>query len=105
MMDLREICAEKIRAMSDRARYRDFYDLYLILKTYSLDLQEILGYVRQKEIRKPVTSSNILRNWKMTGEQKEIEKRAIYYSQPVEDSLIEEMLCNLPIIEISEQDW
>ena len=28
VMDIREIGAEKIRAMSDRARYRDFYDLF-----------------------------------------------------------------------------
>ena len=27
VMDPREICAEKIRAVSQRARYRDFYDL------------------------------------------------------------------------------
>ena len=101
VMDIREICAEKIRAMSDRARYRDFYDMYLILKTHKLDLQEILGYVRQKEIRKPITRASILQNWKMTEEQKEIEKKAIYYSQPIEDSLIEEMLYNLPGIEIS----
>lgn len=25
VMDIREICAEKIRAMNDRARYRDFF--------------------------------------------------------------------------------
>ena len=32
VMDVKEIAAEKIRAMSDRARYRDFYDLFLILE-------------------------------------------------------------------------
>lgn len=101
VMDIREICAEKIRAMSDRARYRDFFDVYLILKTHNLDLQEILGYVQQKEIRKPITKANILRNWKMTGEQKGIEKQAIYYSQPIEDSLIDGMLYSLPDFEIS----
>jgi len=37
----------------------------------------------------------------MTGDQREIEKRAIYYSQPIEDTLIEEMLHGLPNIEIS----
>ena len=62
VMDIREICAEKVRAMSDRARYRDFFDVYLILKTHQLDLQEILGYVRQKEIRKPITKASILLN-------------------------------------------
>lgn len=32
VMDIKEICAEKIRAMSDRSRYRDFYDFYQILR-------------------------------------------------------------------------
>jgi len=101
VMDIREICAEKIRAMSDRARYRDFFDVYLILKNYRLDLQEILEYVRQKEIRRPITKASILRNWNMTGDQKEFEKQAIYYSQPIEDALIEETLHGLPDFEIS----
>ncbi len=101
VMDIREICAEKVRAMSDRARYRDFFDVYLILKTHQLDLREILGYVRQKEIRKPITKASILRNWNMTGEKKEAEKQAIYYSQPIEDSIIEETLHGLPDFEIS----
>jgi predicted nucleotidyltransferase component of viral defense system len=96
VMDIREILAEKIRAMSDRARYRDFFDVYLIQKAYQLDPQEILSYVRQKEIRKPITRASILRNWIMTGEQKELEKQAIFYSHPIEDALIEEMLQNFP---------
>jgi predicted nucleotidyltransferase component of viral defense system len=100
VMDIREICAEKLRAMSDRARYRDFFDVYLILKTYKLDLQEILGYLRQKEIRKPITKASIFQNWKMTTEQKETEKKAIYFSKPIEDLLIEEMLHSLPDLDI-----
>lgn len=100
VMDIREICAEKIRAMSDRARYRDFYDTYLILKTYPLNLDEINGIIRQKEIRKTISKTNILQNWGITREQKEVEEQIIYYSQPVENALIEEMIKNLPIGEI-----
>ena len=44
-MDIKEIAAEKIRAMSDRARYRDFYDLFLILEKYWLNLNEIVGLI------------------------------------------------------------
>ena len=101
VMDIREICAEKFRAMSDRARYRDFFDVFLILKTHKLDLQEIIGFLHQKEIQKTITKANIFQNWKMTGDQRVIEKRAIYYSQPIEDTLIEEMLHGLPNFEIS----
>lgn len=100
VMDIREICAEKIRAMSDRARYRDFFDVYLILKTYHLEFQEILDYVRQKEIRKPITKVRILQNWNMTREQKEAEKQVIFYSHPIEDPLIEGMLQGFPSFEI-----
>ena len=49
VMDIKEITAEKIRAMSDRARYRDFYDLFLILEKYQLNLDKIVGYIKQKK--------------------------------------------------------
>jgi hypothetical protein len=45
--------------MSDRARYRDFFDVYLILKNYKIDLQEIIGFIREKEIRNPITKAMI----------------------------------------------
>lgn len=97
VMDIREICAEKIRAMNERARYRDFYDIYLILKKHRIDLDEILGYIHQKEIRKPIIKTNILQNWRITREQKQVEEKTIYYSHPIEDALIEEMIRYLPI--------
>jgi predicted nucleotidyltransferase component of viral defense system len=36
VMDLREILAEKLRAASGRARYRDFYDIAIILDTHQI---------------------------------------------------------------------
>lgn len=101
VMDIKEIASEKIRAMSDRARYRDFYDLYLILEKYQLDLTEIIGYIKQKEIRKPITKTNILANWKVIGTQKEMEMTQIYYSRAVNDKQIEKMIANLPFLKIS----
>jgi len=100
VMDIREICAEKVRAMSDRARYRDFFDIYLVIKNYQFDLEEIIGYIRQKEIRSPITKANILQNWGITRAQKEREEKVIFYSQPIEDSLIEELIQDLPFDEI-----
>jgi len=96
VMDIREICAEKIRTMSDRARYRDFFDFYLILKNNKIDLQEISNYIRQKEIRNPITKTNMLQNWGITRAQKELEEKVIFYSQPIQDSLIEDLIQNLP---------
>lgn len=100
IMDIKEICAEKIRATSDRARYRDFYDLFLILEKYQLDLDEIIGYIKQKEIRKSITKNNIKNNWMIVGSQKEIELSQIYYSRKIDDEAIAGVIENLPFVEI-----
>ncbi len=101
VMDIKEICAEKIRAMSDRARYRDFYDLFLALEKFQPDLDEIIGYIKQKEIRKPITKASIKENWLVVGTQKEGEMVQMHYSRAVEDKQIVEMMARLPFEEIS----
>ena len=101
VMDIKEICAEKIRAMSDRARYRDFYDLFWLTKIYSLDMNEIVSYIPKKEIRKPITKANLLRNWAVVGTQKVKETEEIYYSKDVDDNLIKNLIDNLPFTEIA----
>ena len=97
VMDIREICAEKIRAANDRARYRDFFDLFLILNKYPIDLEEIVKYVHQKEIRKTISKANILSNWLVVGTQKEKEMRQIFYSQKIDDAQIQKTIKDLPI--------
>lgn len=101
VMDIREIAAEKIRAMSDRARYRDFYDLFLILEKYQLNLDEIVGYIKQKEIRQPIAKSSIKNNWVIIGTQKEAEMSQIHYFRQINDQEIEKMIDNLPFDAIS----
>ena len=101
VMDIKEICAEKIRAMSDRARYRDFYDIYLLLEKYKLDLDEIISYVRQKEIRQPITKSSIQTNWKVIATEKEQEMGQIYYSKQVRDNQIKTLIQSLPFDSIT----
>ena len=100
VMDIREICAEKIRAMSDRARYRDFYDLYLILESQQINLKEITGYIRQKEIRKPIRKTIIMKNWQISTSQTGIEVTPIFLSKPVQNQQIEEMVQGLPFDKI-----
>lgn len=102
VMDIREICAEKIRAMSDRARYRDFYDMYLVLDTHDIDLKEVVELVKKKEVRQPITKANIEKNWQIVLTQKEKEMSQIYYSHQVEDAAIEKMIRSLPLTEISK---
>lgn len=96
VMDVREIAAEKIRAMSGRARYRDFYDLFLILEKYRLNLNEVVGYVGRKEIRQPITTANIKSNWSVIGTQKKMEMNQIYYMRQINDKDIEKMIESLP---------
>jgi predicted nucleotidyltransferase component of viral defense system len=101
VMDIKEICAEKIRAMSDRARYRDFYDIYLVLEEYQLNLDEVVSYVRLKEIRRPITKASIQTNWKVIATEKEQEMGQIYYSKQVVDGQIEKLIQNLPFDSIA----
>ena len=104
IMDIREIAAEKMRAMSDRARYRDFYDLFQIIKNFKIDLQEITGLIQQKEIRQPISRDSMLTNWEIAKQEKIGESQKIYYSEEVADSKIEQMLekISMGIIEIRD---
>lgn len=92
VMDIREICAEKVRAASQRARYRDFYDLYLILETHSLALAETLLLLRSKEIRAPITAEGMRANWQIARLEREDDLRSIYCARAVENEAIEAML-------------
>ncbi|NTU47320.1 nucleotidyl transferase AbiEii/AbiGii toxin family protein [Candidatus Roizmanbacteria bacterium] len=100
-MDIKEICAEKIRAMSERARYRDYYDSYLLMEKYNPNLDEIVSYIKRKEIRAPITKTNIKTNWQVVLTEKENEMNQIYYSRQVEDKQIEKLIDGLPFESIS----
>lgn len=104
VMDAREICAEKIRAMSERARYRDFYDLFLLVEAHGIDLDEVVALIGQKEIRQSISKTNIHRNWKVVGTQKAREMSQIYYSRNIDDDAVEMMIKSLPFSEIVSLD-
>ncbi|MFA6216412.1 MAG: nucleotidyl transferase AbiEii/AbiGii toxin family protein [Candidatus Omnitrophota bacterium] len=95
VMDVKEICAEKIRASSDRARYRDFYDLAVLMDKFKFKAAEINHLIGQKEIRKPITKASIRDNWSIAKKEKKREIDAIYYSVSVSDAVIEKMLAEL----------
>lgn len=96
VMDLREICAEKIRAMSDRARHRDFYDLFMILKNHPIDLAEIVALVRKKEIRTPISKEKMLSNLETTKGDRDHELRTVRYVERVDDQALVGMIKRLP---------
>lgn len=95
VMDIREIAAEKIRAMNDRVRYRDFYDFTMICLKCNVDLAEVVELVRKKEIRKIISPRNIIENWKLAKIEKANELMAIHYSQGIMDEDIERQLLRL----------
>lgn len=95
VMDIREIYAEKIRAMSERARYRDFYDFYLVSQDYEIDLHETVDLIQQKEMRKSISKASILRNWQIASEQRREEIDLIYYQHDISQG-VEDLLSGLP---------
>ena len=101
-MDIKEICAEKIRAMNDRIRYRDFYDFSMIIKKHSLNLVEIINIVRKKEIRKSISSKNIKDNWKIARGDKQNDYQSIYFSEILEEKEISNYLSMLKFEEIKK---
>ena len=93
-MDIREIYAEKLRAMAERARYRDFYDFYLLAQEYHLDLDETVKLLRQKDVRRPVSKEAVLSNWKIASSSRRDEIDLVFYKHEVFDheEWIEEFL-------------
>ncbi|HOW59369.1 MAG TPA: nucleotidyl transferase AbiEii/AbiGii toxin family protein [Candidatus Omnitrophota bacterium] len=95
VMDEREICAEKIRAANDRARYRDFYDLVLLVDQFKFDAAEVRKLIAAKEIRNPIKHSNVKANWQRAQRDKETELERIVYAKTVSDAMIEKMVTRL----------
>lgn len=97
VMDVREICAEKIRAASDRARYRDFYDLALLFDHFKFDIEEISGLIARKEIRKPISQDSIMSNWRTAKKEREEEISRIYYAHNIDNSEVEALIDKIKV--------
>jgi predicted nucleotidyltransferase component of viral defense system len=103
VMDKREICAEKLRATSQRARYRDFYDLYFLLHELKIDQTEVMNPLRKKEIRAPITKANMEKNWEIAKEQQSKDMGSVYCKKTVENLLIEKMINTIEFEEITSE--
>jgi len=104
VMDIREILAEKIRAMNERARYRDFYDFTMIVKKISININKIIELVREKEIRKDINTNNILNNWRIAQTEKQGDLLSIFYSEDLADNEITKNLKKLNFKEIKSNN-
>ncbi len=94
-MDPREMCAEKIRAVAQRARYRDFYDLFFLLHELEIVFDEAIDVLKQKEIRSPITVGNIVKNWEIAKEQQASDLGNIYCSEEIPNNDIEDLIHSL----------
>ncbi len=92
-----EICAEKIRACNDRFRYRDFYDLYMLVIKEQLKINEAIELLPQKEIRKPLSKDNIMRNLKLAIDELSSKADTIVYKENINASKLERFFENLEI--------
>ncbi|RIK24918.1 MAG: hypothetical protein DCC55_40985 [Chloroflexi bacterium] len=91
-MDLQEIAAEKIRATATRVRYRDFYDLYLILENSDIDVESLVSLVRQKEVRATIGPDQIQQNWQEAQRQADDDLRSIHCSRTIKHEEISAMV-------------
>jgi predicted nucleotidyltransferase component of viral defense system len=92
VMDEREICAEKIRAASQRVRYRDFYDLYFLLEVRKVGLKEAVVLLQRKEARTPIIAANIQKNWLTAKKYKNQDLENIFCSDEIADEAIETLI-------------
>jgi len=94
-MDLSEICAEKIRAINERARYRDFYDLAMAFRNSSLELSYVINILKKKGLRKPLKRQFILENLNIAQEAKNKGLENLYYREEITRDEIDQMLYRL----------
>jgi len=94
-MALTEICAEKVRATNERARYRDFYDLGMVFKKMRVDPPNIITTLKQKELRKRLSAASILKNLEIAQEAKDKGLENLFYREEITKEEIEEALDRL----------
>ncbi len=88
VMDPVEICAEKLRACNDRFRYRDFYDLYMMITKLNINIKNSISLIPQKEIRKPFSKENILRNFALALNEISMEADTVTYKEVLNTEIL-----------------
>ena len=83
VMDIKEIFAEKIRALNERARPRDPYDLVILRKKFNININEGLDLLRLKESRIGLDNVRIAENLAITLGRYDDEMKELYYKEIV----------------------
>lgn len=80
-MDKKEIFAEKIRTLTDRARPRDPYDLAVLKKRFGMKIKDGLELLSKKEMYNPLDRKKIEENLKISLDRFEEEMKELYYKE------------------------
>ena len=83
VMDKKEIFAEKIRTLNDRARPRDPYDLVILQKKFALKIEDGLKLLAKKEMFRPLNKKSIEENLRISIERFDDEMKELHYREPV----------------------
>lgn len=94
-MAVKEVSAEKVRAINERARYRDFYDLTMAMNANGFASHEILEILKKKELRKPLSKDSILDNLEIAEEAKNSGAESLYYKEEISEGEMRESLSGL----------
>ena len=94
-MDLIEICAEKMRAVNERARYRDFYDLTMCFKKKGIEPESVISTLKKKELRKPLSADNILKNLEVAQIARDRGLENLFYREKINKEEIQQLLDKL----------
>lgn len=88
VMDKKEIFAEKIRALNDRARPRDLYDLVVLRNRFSIGIKESIDLLARKESHNALDKDRVAENLKISLDRFDDEMRELYYRDGVQKSEI-----------------
>jgi predicted nucleotidyltransferase component of viral defense system len=102
VMDPIEICAEKIRACNERFRYRDFYDLFMLLKYLQIDIEQAIKILPKKEIRKDISKVNVLKHLDYALEEISKNSDTVYYKEKCENSDLKNFFNKLQIPDLAK---
>jgi len=92
-----EICAEKIRACNDRFRYRDFYDLFMLINLLNIDTQKAISLIPQKEIRNPISKANINKNLELALTEFSQRGGTIFYRNKIKTKDIKSFISSMNV--------
>jgi len=91
-MELVEICAEKVRAVNERARFREFYDLTMALRKTEVEPVKVKAILKNKELRKDLDPQRILDNLEIAHDARNSGSENLLYREELAEDEIRDAL-------------